>query len=77
MGLGQSGPSRTVTIENEDAVINISDEVVQRLKGQHQKSKSKYNLTLVFYFCYAIFSVFYKFLVVVNFDEDKMCLHFL
>lgn len=35
MGAGQSGGSaRTVTIDNVNPVVDISDSVVQRLKGQ-------------------------------------------
>lgn len=39
MGAAQSSGPRTVTIENPTGLFNITDDVVQRLKGQHANSK--------------------------------------
>lgn len=48
MGAGQSGSSRTVTIENENPLVDVSEAVVSRLRGQLAKGKNKslvHNLT--------------------------------
>lgn len=41
MGNQQSGTPRTVTIDNNTpiGVVDVSDAVVQRLKGQHAKGQ--------------------------------------
>lgn len=47
MGAAQSSKSapRTTTIENTHGLFNITDDVVQRLKGQHANSELKHFFT--------------------------------
>lgn len=57
MGAGQSGSSRTVTIENENPLVDVSEAVVSRLRGQ--LAKGKYSVcgtqhNLVFSVCVSV-----------------------
>lgn len=48
MGASQSGAGRSVTVNNDHpiGVVNLSDEVVQRLKGQYAQGNGGPNLKM-------------------------------